>query len=185
MDTGIYAIPGSMDGRDIRDIRMQLGMTQREFALFAGVSKKTVEHWETGGAPVHGPVVTLARILTERKELIDYFTVPENPYPMRMLYMYRNELCTIIDVDEIRQLVRIRNFTNRIQFRAFGRNETPGYEEYTEFLKSRCFPETRDKLKVELKRLGIPFYDPLLIIEKTEGRMAEDDFHIVIERRGK
>ena len=27
-----------------------------------------------------------------------------------------------------------------------------------------------------------PFYDPIMIIEKTEGRMAEDNFWIRIER---
>ncbi len=53
---------------------------------------------------------------------------------------------------------------------------------YEEFLKSRCFPESRDKLKLELKRLDIPFYDPILIIEKTQGRVVEDDFYIRIER---
>lgn len=50
------------------------------------------------------------------------------------------------------------------------------------FIESRCFPRTRDKIKLELKRLGIPFYDPILIIEKTEGRMADDEFYIRIER---
>ena len=56
------------------------------------------------------------------------------------------------------------------------------YEDYEEFLESRCFPRERDKIKIELKRLGIPFYDPMMIIEKTEGRMAEDDFWIKIVR---
>ena len=63
-----------------------------------------------------------------------------------------------------------------------GVNTEPTYEEYEEFVRSRCFPETRDKLKLELKKLDIPFYDPIMIIEKTEGRMADDDFWIRIER---
>ena len=42
--------------------------------------------------------------------------------------------------------------------------------------------ETRDKMKLVLKELDLPFYDPFLIIEKTQGRMAEDDFWIKIER---
>ena len=50
---------------------------------------------------------------------------------------------------------------------AFGVNQLPTYEEYEEFLESRCFPKTRDKIKLELKRLDLPFYDPLMIIEKT------------------
>lgn len=37
-------------------------------------------------------------------------------------------------------------------------------------------------MKLILKDLGLPFYDPIMIIEKTEGRMAEDDFWICIER---
>ena len=52
---------------------------------------------------------------------------------------------------------------------------------YEDFLKSRCFPETRDKLKLVLDDLNLPFYDPFMIIQKTEGKMAEDDFWIKIE----
>ncbi len=96
--------------------------------------------------------------------------------------MYEDSVCTIIDVDESRRKVEINNYTDNPQFRAFGVNEKPTYEDYEEFIASRCFPKDRDKLKLELKRLDIPFYDPILIIEKTEGRMAEDDFRLVIER---
>ena len=41
---------------------------------------------------------------------------------------------------------------------------------------------TRDKMKLVLRDLGVPFYDPYLIVQKTEGRMAEDDFWLKIER---
>ncbi len=67
-------------------------------------------------------------------------------------------------------------------FRAFEANTNPNYVDYEEFLKSICFPETRDKIKIQLDALGIPFYDPMLIIGKTQGRMAEDDFWIMIEK---
>ncbi len=30
----------------------------------------------------------------------------------------------------------------------------------------------------ELERLNVSFYDPYMIIQKTQGRMAEDDFWI-------
>ena len=53
---------------------------------------------------------------------------------------------------------------------------------YTDFFESRCFPKSRDKMKLILKDLDLPFYDPFMIIEKTEGRMAEEDFWIRIER---
>ena len=37
-------------------------------------------------------------------------------------------------------------------------------------------------MKLILKDLDLPFYHSLMIIEKTQGRMAEDDFWIRIER---
>ena len=36
-------------------------------------------------------------------------------------------------------------------------------------------------MKIMLEELNLPVYDPFLIGQKTEGRMAEDDFWIQIE----
>ena len=52
---------------------------------------------------------------------------------------------------------------------------------YEEFVEGRCFPRTRDKMKIMLDALELPFYEPIMIIRKTEGRMAEDDFWIKVE----
>ncbi len=38
-------------------------------------------------------------------------------------------------------------------------------------------------MKLQLEEIGLPFYDPFMIIEKTEGRMAEDHFWIRIVRK--
>ena len=54
------------------------------------------------------------------------------------------------------------------------------WDDFTWFLESRCFPKTRDHAKDILKEMGLPFYDPLLIIEKTDGRMAGDEQWILI-----
>lgn len=85
-------------------------------------------------------------------------------------------------MNEPERKVKVKNYTDKIMFRAFGVVETPDYDQYLEFLESRCFPSSRDKMKLILKDLDLPFYDPMMIIEKTEGRMAEDDFWIRIER---
>ena len=85
-------------------------------------------------------------------------------------------------MNEPERKVKVKNYTDKIMFRAFGVVETPDYEQNLEFLESRCFPSSRDKMKLILKDLDLPFYDPMMIIEKTEGRMAEDDFWIRIER---
>ena len=108
--------------------------------------------------------------------------IPEKVYPLRLWYMSGDQVSTIIDVDEQNRKVEIHNYTKDYIARAFGVIERPSFEDYEAFLESRCFPRTRDKMKLVLEDLGLPFYDPFMIIEKTEGRMAEDDFWIRIER---
>ncbi len=176
-----YAFPESITGEEIKRYRSKLNMTRKQFAEMFSVSSKTVEAWEYSKKPITGPIVTAIRIMQEYPEELELFEVPEKKYRLRLWYMFREEPCTVIDVDEGERKVRIKNFTNRVQFRAFGNNSNPTFEEYEEFLESRCFPRSRDKMKLILRELNLPFYDPFLIIQKTEGRMAEDDFWIRIE----
>lgn len=177
-----YVIPAFTTGKEIKKTRQKCGMTQKEFAAFAGCSKSTVERWEMSDQEITGPIVTLLDILKRDPDMVDKMTVPKERLKLRLYYMHNDMVCTIIDVDEQKQKVRIFNYTANLMYRAFGRNTEPDFKDYEEFLESRCFPRTRDKIKLELKKLDIPFYDPILIIEKTEGRMADDDFWIKIER---
>ena len=93
---------------------------------------------------------------------------------MILHYMDPGGLCTILNVDYKARTVKIENKTDLLLHRAFGINENPTWEDYEAFLRDRCFPATRDKMKLVLKQLGLDFYDPLEIIRKTQGRMAED-----------
>ncbi len=176
-----YVFPEAIDSSQIRAFRKQLHMTQQQFADMMAISKKTVESWEYGDKEITGPVVLLIRLLQEDPDLLEFYELPPKQLPIRLRYMFRHELCTIIDVDEGNRRVKIRNYTRRVQFRAFGTNENPTYEDYEAFLESRCFPRTRDKMKLVLQQLNLPFYDPMMIIQKTEGRMAEDDFWLKVE----
>ena len=182
MKSDRYTAPAEMSGDMLRRLRKSLGMTQREFAALVHVSKPTVERWEAGGDPVKGPVTTLAALLLADAGLADLLTVPKQTFPLRLYYMYQEQLCTLIDVDERKKRVQIRNYTQDDQLRAFGVIEEPTWAQYEAFLESRCFPAERDKMKLILRDLDLPFYDPFLIIQKTEGRMAEDDFWIRIEK---
>ena len=98
----------------------------------------------------------------------------------RMCFLYRDQLCTTIDIDFRHEKIAIQNYTKKIPLRAFGVVEHPTWDDFTWFLESRCFPKTRDHAKDILKEMGLPFYDPLLIIEKTDGRMAGDEQWILI-----
>lgn len=182
MGEKLFATPDYITAEEIKRIRKQLGLTQRELAMLINASKPTVERWETSKQVIRGPIVTLLQLLEKNPEYVEQVRIPDRIYPVRLEYMCDTAVCTIIDVDEIKQLVRIVNYTDNVMFRAFGKNERPNYEEYQKFLESRCFPKTRDKMKLILKDLDLPFYDPFLIIEKTEGRMAEDPFWIRIVR---
>ena len=177
-----YAVRHSIRAEDIRILRKKLKLTQKDFAKLVNVSQKTIERWESENRDITGPVTTLVHILNEYPQIEENLRVPEKEYPIRLWYMFKSEICTIIDVDERGRKVKIYNYTNNFIKKAFGRNEKPTFEEYEEFLESRCFPRQRDKIKLVLEDLNLPFYDPIMIIEKTEGRMAEDDFWIRIER---
>lgn len=101
-------------------------------------------------------------------------------YTLQMNYMNRQDLCTVIDVDFKHERIKNENHTNKISLRAFGVVENPSWEDFQIFLEDRCLPRTHAGLKGILRDMGVPFYDPLLIIEKTQGRIAGDNQWIAL-----
>lgn len=95
-------------------------------------------------------------------------------YTMRMDFMCEDECCTVILVDFKNQKIAVENQTEDIIHRAFGIKAKPTWEDFEDFLESRCFPRTREHLRLVLEDIGVDSYDPLAIVEKTKGRMAED-----------
>lgn len=178
-----YVFANSINGEQIKCLRKKLGLTQGEFASFVNVSVKTIERWEIQKSPIKGEIVTLCRLMQEDMECVERFRVPALKEPLRLRYGSGEETYTIIDVSPQYRRITVYNYTKDVMRRAFGKIENPTYEQYEEFLESRCFPRSRDKMKIMLERLDLPFYDPLMIIEKTQGRMADDDFWLITERR--
>lgn len=174
-----YVLKREITSEQLKTKRKALGLTQKEFADFIGISKPTMERWENSEKPITGPIVNLLEFLTP--DYLEQRNIPDKTMPIRMWYMYKDDVCTLIDVDEKRRMVKIKNYTSKPQFRAFGVNTEPSFEDYMDFMESRCFPDSRDQMKLILKDLDLPFYDPFMIIQRTEGRMAEDDFWIKVE----
>lgn len=108
-------------------------------------------------------------------------------YTLRLTYMFRRQPCTVIDVDFLNQKVAIQNKTDDILHRAFGVIEQPTWNDFEDFLRERCFPQTRGNCKTLLREMDLADYDPLQIVEKTKGRLAEDEmwlkFHYLPQRR--
>ena len=182
MQEKMFVTPEYITAKEIKAVRGQLGLTQKSFAQLIGCSKPTVERWERSEEAITGPICLLIKMLEKYPDYVEKMKIPEKTFPIRLYYMHGQTVCTVIDVNELKREVIVRNYTDHVIFRAFGVEEEPSYEQYLEFLESRCFPRSRDKMKLILKDLDLPFYDPFMIIEKTEGRMAEDDFWIRIER---
>ncbi len=178
----LFAISDRLSSIEIKNIRKKLNLTQQEFSSLVNASTKTIEKWESSTDLIKGPIVTLIKMLNENPEFVMNYRIFPMKHRLRIWYMFRNEVCTIIDVDEKNRKVTIRNYTGDLIYRAFGNNENPTYQEYEEFLETRCLPRSRDNLKLYLRELDIPFYEPLMIIEKTNGKMADDEFWIKLER---
>ncbi len=84
-------------------------------------------------------------------------------------------LCTKIVADFTDETLSVENTTEHIVKTAFGKNEVPTWEDFHNFLEERCVPKSRSGIREYLEAIGVEEYNPLEIIKKTSGRMAEDD----------
>ena len=94
---------------------------------------------------------------------------------MEIHYYNGDTLCTLIYADKTAQDICAENYTDILVKTAFGKNLLPTWADLESFLEERCIPRQRAGLREYLEALGLEEYDPLAIIQKTKGRMAEDD----------
>lgn len=90
-------------------------------------------------------------------------------------------LCTKIVADFTDETVSVENVTINIVKTAFGKNEVPTWEDFLAFLEERCVPKSRSGIREYLETIGVESYEPIEIIRKTQGRMAEDNQWIRLE----
>jgi len=93
---------------------------------------------------------------------------------LQLQFYHVDSLCTTILADETAKKVLIENHTDNPLYTAFGVNDNPGWQNYQNFLEERCIPKSRAGLKEYLNAIGVSEYNPLEIIRKTKGKMAED-----------
>ena len=103
-------------------------------------------------------------------------------HELKLLSYYENDtLCTTICADFTDKTLSIWNEDVPNLHRAFGVRELPTWDDFMEFLEDRCIPRERDGLRYYLEALGLDEYDPLAIVQRTEGRMAEDHQWLKVE----
>lgn len=95
-------------------------------------------------------------------------------YKVRMEYMCEDDCCSVILVNKEAKEIAVINETDHLLHRAFGMKARPTWEDFTAFLKSRCFPQDREDMEEILADLSLDEYDPFTIVERTGGRMAGD-----------
>lgn len=122
-----------------------------------------------------GTSITIRRAAPARYE--DFLnTARKSGHDLLILHYYTGKtLCTKICADRNTRQLAIDNAVDDPFSTAFGINTAPGWGDLQFFLESRCVPRQRAGLQYYLAQLGLDRYDPLEIIRKTGGRMAEDD----------
>ena len=89
-------------------------------------------------------------------------------------YFDKDILCSTIICDFTDKTLRVENHTDYLLKTAFGILEKPKWNDFLEFLEERCVPRTRENLGMILNELELERFDPISIVDKTQGRMAED-----------
>lgn len=100
---------------------------------------------------------------------------------LKLSYYDKDRLCSVIQADYTSETIQVVNHCDNPIKTAFGINHKPTWEQYHEFLASRCVPRERAGLREYLETIGVAEYDPLSIIRVTQGKMAEDEQWIAVE----
>jgi len=100
----------------------------------------------------------------------------EQKHDVRLFLLYDcNVLCTTIYADfTVKRIVAENHLNDHIKT-AFGNNTLPSWDDFQIFLQERCIPKERAGLREYMEAIDVSEYDPVEIIRKTAGRMAEDN----------
>lgn len=183
-----------LDTKTVRAIisERDKGSSMSELAEKYGVSRQTMSfyiHEVAAEIAVEESIdtETIVRELAYWKRLNRDFNISREElekYTVRYDYMLDNDIMSAILVDFKSENVVVRNYSNHPLKCAFGAKRNPSWKDFIDFVEDRCVPKSRDHMKVVLRDYKLSFFDPFSIIEKTGGRMAEDNRYIKIYRLG-
>ena len=126
-----------------------------------------------------GKAIVLSRHLTFEEFVAQRL---EMQHDLRVFRFYDgDELCSTIYADFTDKTLLAENHVSNPVKTAFGNMKNPSWDNLLEFLEDRCIPRKRAGLREYLEAIGVGAYDPVEIINKTSGRMAEDGQWLDIE----
>lgn len=170
----------TIDSKTFRYIRKSLELTQKEMACLLNVSIATVKRFETEDASISGPVAILMQLYYLNRSIVKFYLPKTIDFDTRLIYKNHDVATAIIDVDTLKKQINVVNIAEDPYLLPFGNNRNPTYDDYIDLLKDRCFPENGQNAPFELKKIGLPFYDPFMIVCKTKGRVYGDYFSLEV-----
>ena len=155
---------GGTAGKDSKTYKVSL---PSKWVAKLGLTESKMEISFDGERIIISPPLSINEFLEKKKSLGNKLVKFE---------FYDGEiLCTKIIADFTDETLSVENTTEHIVKTAFGKNEVPTWDDFLNFLEERCVPRSRSGIREYLEAIGAEEYNPLEIIKKTNGRMAEDN----------
>ena len=155
---------GGTAGKDSKTYKVSL---PSKWVTELGLADSKMEMTFDGERIIISPHLSVVEFLEKKQSL---------GHKLMKFEFYDGEiLCSKIIADFTDETLSVKNVTENIVKTAFGKNETPTWEDFQNFLEERCLPRSRSGIREYLEAIGVEKYNPLEIIKKTEGRMAEDN----------
>lgn len=126
-----------------------------------------------------GQYITISRHLSGKKFVEHKLALKHDVQVLQ--FFDGKKLCTTIYADFTDETLTVENHISNPVKTAFGNNTLPIWMDFQAFLEDRCMPRQRAGLREYLETIGVNEYDPIAIIQKTAGRMAEDDQWLTME----
>ena len=161
---------GGTAGRDSNTYKVSLPST---WVAELGLAECKMEIAFDGERIIISPHLSMDEFL-EKKKVLGHKLIKFEFYDGEVL-------CTKIIADFTDKTLSVKNTTEHIVKTAFGKNEVPTWDNFQSFLEERCVPRSRNGIREYLEAIKVEEYNPIEIIKKTSGRMAEDDQWIKLE----
>ncbi len=161
---------GGTAGKDSKTYKVSL---PSKWIVELGLADSEMEIAFDGERIIISPHLSVDQFLENKKSLGHSL--------MKLSFYDKDVLCSKIVADFTDKTVSVKNTTGNIVKTAFGNNEVPTWEDFQNFLEERCVPRSRSGIREYLEAIGVDEYNPLAIIKKTSGRMAEDNQWIQLE----
>lgn len=166
-------IVGKVGGNASKDARNYKISLPSKWITHLGLANSKMDMIFDGERIIISPHLSMDEFLSRKKSL---------GHKMLKFEFYDKEtLCTQIYADYTDETLSVKNTTDNIVKTAFGKNETPTWDDFQNFLEERCVPKSRSGIREYLETIGVEEYEPLEIIKKTGGKMAEDNQWIKLE----